>query len=262
MPEGGGLTHRSASPAGSSGGRKPRVALFVTCLVDLLFPRVGMAAVKVLRRLGVEPEFPAGQTCCGQPAFNAGYRREARAVARHFLDVFEGYDFVVTPSGSCACMARESFPGLFEDQPSLRERAASLGHRTFELTQFIVQVLKAPSAGGRFPRSVTYHDSCHGLRGLALGDGPRRLLRAVEGIDFRELADPEVCCGFGGTFSVKYPEISMAMARDKIARIEATGAEFVTATDSSCLMHLGGALERAGSRVRTIHLAEVLAGED
>ena len=239
--------------------RPRRVALFVTCLVDLFFPRAGVAAVKVLRRLGVEPEFPEAQTCCGQPAFNSGYRREARALAEHFLDVFEPFDALVAPSGSCASMVHEHYPALFAGEPALAERFRALAGRTYELSQFVTEVLRAESTGARFERAVTYHDSCHGLRSLGVRDGPRRLIRAVEGIDFRELPDSETCCGFGGTFSVKYPAISKAMAEDKIERIESTGAGFVVATDASCLMHLGGALERRGSRVRPLHLAELLA---
>jgi len=239
--------------------RPRRVALFVTCLVDVFFPEVGAAAVRLLRRFGIEPEFPEAQTCCGQPAFNAGFHRDARAVARTFLDVFEPFEAVVAPSGSCASMVHEHFPGLFSGDGALRERVAGLANRTYELSQFLTEVLCVESTGARFPHSVTYHDSCHSLRSMGVKDGPRRLLRAVEGLDLRELVDSEVCCGFGGTFSVKFPEISAAMAEDKIARIEATGAEFVAATDSSCLMHVGGALARRGSRVRTIHLAEILA---
>jgi len=241
------------------GPRHGRVALFVTCLVDLFSPRIGLAAVKLLRRLGVEPDFPAAQTCCGQPAFNAGYRHEARGLARRFLEVFEQYDWLVAPSGSCAAMVREHYPALFREDQELGRRFSALGHRTLELSQFLTEVCQVASTGARFPHAVTYHDSCHALRSLGVREGPRRLLRSVEGIDFRELPDSEVCCGFGGTFAVKFPEISLAMADDKIARIESTGAEFVVATDGSCLMHLGGALARRGSPVRTLHLAEVLA---
>jgi L-lactate dehydrogenase complex protein LldE len=241
------------------GARRGRVALFITCLVDLFSPRIGLAAVKVLRRLGIEPEFPPAQTCCGQPAFNAGYRREARDVARHFLEVFERYEWLVAPSGSCASMVREHYPALFRDEPELERRFSALGHRTHELSQFITDVLGIGSTGARFPHAVTYHDSCHSLRSLGVREGPRRLLRSIEGIDLRELPDSEVCCGFGGTFAVKFPEISVSMAEDKIGRIESTGAEFVVATDASCLMHLGGALARKGSRVRPLHLAEILA---
>ncbi len=253
---------REGPDAGVPGGRpRPRrAALFITCLSDLLFPRVALATAEVLRRLGVEPVFPEDQTCCGQPAFNAGYRREARAIARHFIEVFEPHELVVAPSGSCVSMVREHYPGLFDDDPEYRERALALGSRTFELSQFITRVLGLERTGARFPHSVVYHDSCHALRGLGLRDEPRRLLRAVEGIDLRELPASDTCCGFGGVFSVKFPEISLAMCEDKIARIESTGAEFVVATDSSCLMHIAGALERRGSPVRTLHLAEVLAG--
>ena len=243
------------------GGRpRRRAALFITCLSDLFFPRIALATAEVLRRLGVDVEFPEGQTCCGQPAFNSGYRREARAVAGHFMDVFEPYEFVVAPSGSCVSMVREHYPHLFEDQPEEKARALDLAGRTFELSQFITRVLGVESTGARFPHSVVYHDSCHSLRSLGLREEPRRLLRAVEGIDLRELPGSETCCGFGGLFSVKFPEISLTMCADKIERIESTGAEFVVATDASCLMHIGGALEKKGSKVKTLHIAEVLAG--
>ncbi len=241
-----------------SSSSPPRAALFITCLVDLFFPQVGLAAARLLRRLGVDIEFPGKQTCCGQPAYNAGYVREPRAVALHFLEVFESCQFVVAPSGSCVSMVREHYPDLFSEEADLRERFSSLAHRTFELSEFITEVLGLESTGSRFPHKVTYHDSCHTLRGLGLRESPRRLIRAVEGIELLELPDAETCCGFGGIFAVKYPEISMAMLGDKIRRIEETGAEFVVATDTSCLMHIGGALERRGSSVRTLHLAELL----
>jgi len=236
-----------------------RAALFITCLADVIFPRVALATARVLDRLGVEPVFPERQTCCGQPAFNAGYRPEARATARHFIEVFEPHEWIVAPSGSCVAMVRDHYPELFEGDPVWGPRARSVAARTFELTQFLIDVLRIESTGARFPHRVTYHDSCHSLRHLGLRDGPRRLIREVRDIDFVELPDSDVCCGFGGVFSVKYPKISAAMCEDKIARIESTGAEFVVATDASCLMNMGGALERRGSRVRTLHIAELLA---
>jgi len=249
-----------APPAGNEDSRPRRAALFITCLVDLLFPRVGMAAADLLRRLGVEVDFPDRQTCCGQPAFNAGYFREARAMARHFLQVFEPYPFIVAPSGSCVAMVRDHYPELFRKDPELGERFRSLGRRTHELSQFITEVLGLESVEARFPHRVTYQDSCHSLRGLGLREGPRRLIRAVGDIEFLELPGSDSCCGFGGVFSVKHPDISLAMVRDKIRRIEETGAEFVVATDASCLLHIGGALQRRGSSIRTLHLAELLAG--
>jgi L-lactate dehydrogenase complex protein LldE len=238
--------------------RPRRAALFITCLGDLLVPRVPLATARILDRLGVEPVFVEEQTCCGQPAFNAGYRDEARRVARHFIEVFEGHDFVVAPSGSCVAMIRDHYPELFEGDPFL-ERAREIASRTFELTEFLTDVLRVEGTGARFPHRVTYHDSCHGLRHLGLREGPRRLIRSVEGIDFVELPSSDSCCGFGGVFSVKYPEISMAMCEDKVGRIESTGAEFVIATDASCLMNMGGALERRGARARPLHIAELLA---
>jgi L-lactate dehydrogenase complex protein LldE len=245
--------------ASSLGADRPRrAALFITCLADVLFPRVALSAARVLDRLGVEPVFPEGQTCCGQPAFNAGYRDEARRVARHFIEVFEPHEWVVAPSGSCVAMVRDHYPELFEGDPLL-DRARALAARTFELTEFLTGVLRAEGTGARFPHRVTYHDSCHGLRNLGLREGPRRLIRSVGGIDLVELPGSDSCCGFGGVFSVKYPAISMAMCDDKVARIEATGAEFVIATDASCLMNMGGALERRGARARPLHIAELLA---
>jgi L-lactate dehydrogenase complex protein LldE len=220
---------------------------------------VGIATARVLRRHGVEPVFPAAQTCCGQPAFNAGYRDEARAAARHFLKVFEPYEAVVAPSGSCTAMVHEGYPLLFEGE--MRRRFEALAARTFELTQFLLDVLGSPPPGVRFPHRVTYHDSCHSLRSLGLRDGPRRLIRSVEGVELVDLPSSETCCGFGGLFSMKYPAISVAMTEDKVQAIESTGAEFVVATDSSCLLQIAGVLERRKSRVRPLHLAQLLAGE-
>jgi L-lactate dehydrogenase complex protein LldE len=242
-----------------TGSFKGRASIFITCLVDFLFPQVGEAMVRVLRRLGVEVDFPAAQTCCGQPAFNAGFRREAREVALHFLRVFEASEVVVSPSGSCVAMVREFYPELFHDDPEMARRFRELGHRTFEFSQFLTERLGVTAFPGRCGRSVTWHDCCHSLRGLGIREGPRRLIKSLEGIDFRELPDAEVCCGFGGLFSVKFPSISCAMLDDKLACVERTGAERLVASDASCLMHLGGGLKRRGSKVQAQHLAELLA---
>jgi L-lactate dehydrogenase complex protein LldE len=236
-----------------------RVSLFVTCLVDQLFPKVGMAMVEVLERLGYTVDFPENQTCCGQPAFNSGYRAEARAVARHFLDVFQEAEYIVTPSGSCASMAGHHFAELFQKEPETLERARALGQRVWEFSKFLVEVAGVEDVGARLEEVVTFHDGCHALRELGVRDQPRRLLARVRGLELREMQPAEECCGFGGTFSVKFAELSGAMARTKIEAILRTGARAVVSTDSSCLMQIQGALSRDGSPVRTMHLAEVLA---
>lgn len=238
-----------------------RAALFVTCLVDQLFPAAGEATVTVLRRLGVSVEFPAGQTCCGQVAFNDGFWEEARPLARRHLDIFEHADAVVAPSGSCAAMVREFYPMLLRDEPGLMERVRAVGHRTYELSQFLVDVLGIDDAGARFPHRVAYHPSCHGLRALGLREQPLRLLRKVRDLEIRPLQGAEECCGFGGMFAVKFESLSSAMLETKIRAIEESGAHYVTATDASCLMHIGGALSRRASPIRPIHLAEILAAQ-
>jgi L-lactate dehydrogenase complex protein LldE len=228
-----------------------RVSLFVTCIVDQLFPNVGIAMAEVLERAGCEVEFREQQTCCGQPAFNSGYRDEARAVAEHFLKTFEGAENIVVASGSCCSMISHHFAELF---PHGRHVPP-----VWEFSQFLTDVLKIEDVGASFDGLVTYHDSCHALRDLKIKEGPRKLLHNVRRLRFVEMEPAEECCGFGGTFSVKFPEISGAMARTKIEAIERTGAGTVVSIDSSCLMQLQGALSRAGSRIRTMHLAEVLA---
>lgn len=240
---------------------KIRVALFVTCLGDQFFPQVGESVVKVLRRLGVEVTFNPAQTCCGQPAFNTGYRDEARAVARRVLDLLEGADYVVAPSGSCSTMVRVFYPELFEDNHVLEARARQLGGRFYEFSEFLVKVLKKDDVGAHFPHRVTYHDSCHLLRELGVSDEPRRLLRAVRGLDLVEMQDLKLCCGFGGTFSVKFPEVSVGMGMDKLRAAAGTEAEYLVANDSGCLMHLAGLIHRQGLPIKTIHLAELLAQE-
>jgi L-lactate dehydrogenase complex protein LldE len=237
----------------------PRVSLFVTCIVDQLFPKVGLAMADVLERLGYTVDFPEAQTCCGQPAFNSGYRAEARTVARHFLDVFESAEAIVVPSGSCTSMVTHHYPELFHKEPATLERVSGLSARIYEFSTFLTDVAKVEDVGARLDDVVTFHDGCHALRELGIKSSPRRLLSHVRGLELREMSPAEECCGFGGTFSVKFAELSGAMARTKIEAIERTGAKTVVSLDPSCLMQIQGALSRAGSPIRTMHLAEVLA---
>jgi L-lactate dehydrogenase complex protein LldE len=236
-----------------------RVSLFVTCIVDQLFPRVGMAMAEVLERAGCTVDFPEGQTCCGQPAFNSGYREEAREVGRHFLDVFSEAEYIVVPSGSCTSMITHHYADLFQKEPERLAQALRIAPRVYEFTQFLLEVQRVEDVGARFDAVATYHDSCHALRELKIKDGPRRLLSHVRGLTLREMDPPEECCGFGGTFSVKFPEISGGMARTKIDAIVRTGADTVISIDSSCLMQIQGAMLHEGREIRAMHLAEVLA---
>jgi len=239
------------------------VSLFITCLVDQMFPDVGEAMVATLRRLGVEVSFNDAQTCCGQVAFNTGYRPEARSMAEHMLTVFERdrSDFIVAPSGSCTAMVRNFYGELFHgsDNDKWGDMLARVRPRLREFSEFIVNELGVEDVGASFPHRVTYHDACHLLRELGISQQPRRLIRAVRDIDLIEMEAPETCCGFGGTFSVKYGEISNAILQEKLIRIINSGAEFVIANDSSCLMQIAGGLSRANSPVKTMHLAELLA---
>jgi len=239
---------------------RPRVALFVTCLVDLYRPTVGFAAIKLLEDAGCEVEVPRAQTCCGQPAYNSGDRATTKALARSILDAFGGFDYVVVPSGSCGGMLRHHLPHLFDDDPNLRERAAALGERTWELVSFLTEVMGVERVASHYSGLATYHDSCSGLRELGIKAQPRALLRSVDGLELREMAEPEVCCGFGGTFCVKYPEISTRMVADKAADIASTGADTLLAGDLGCLLNMAGRLSREGRAVRVRHIAEVLAG--
>jgi L-lactate dehydrogenase complex protein LldE len=229
-----------------------RVALFITCVNDAVFPAAGIATVKLLERLGVEVDFPAGQTCCGQPQFNTGYRRESEPLVRRTARVFEGYEYVVTPSGSCAAMVRQHYPRLGG------ARGEELAARTYELTEFLVDVLGVTDVGAYFPHTVTYHPSCHGVRLLGLGDRPRRLLAAVEGLELRELPGGEECCGFGGTFAIKNADVSTAIGQDKATSALSTGASVLCGVDNSCLMHICGILRRQDAPMRTVHIAEIL----
>jgi L-lactate dehydrogenase complex protein LldE len=233
-------------------------ALMITCLGDVFFPDVGVAAVKLLRRLGVTVDFPAAQTCCGQPHFNSGFHDDARALARHTIEAFAKAPLVVTPSGSCAAMVKLEYPELFHDDPVWHARAVNLANRTRELSDFLVNVLKIEDVGARFDGKVTYHMACH-LRGLGLVTEPIRLIQKVRGLQFIPLERYDECCGFGGSFAVRYPGISGAMVTDKAAFVEKTAVDAVIATDAGCLMNIGGCLNRKASKVRIMHLAELLA---
>ncbi len=238
---------------------RKRVALFTTCLGDQFFPRTVECAVEVLERLGAEVEFNPAQTCCGQPAFNTGYREEARAVAARNLDLFQDAEYVVAPSGSCTSMVRVFYQELFAGDPKLQERARQLASKFFEFSEFLVKVLGADDVGAAFPHRVAYHDACHLLRELGIESEPRKLIRAVRGLQLVEMQDNRLCCGFGGTFSVKFPEVSVAMAEDKVRAATEAGAEYLVANDSGCLMHLAGYIHRQGLPLKTMHLAELLA---
>lgn len=237
-----------------------RVTLFMQCIVDSCFPQVGEAMVAVLERQGLTLEYPADQTCCGQPAFNAGYRNEATRLARRFLDVFEDAECIVCPSGSCVHMVRHHYRELFAKEPRLLARAERVGARTFEFTEFLVDVLGVTDVGASWHGDVTYHDSCHLLRGLGVKDQPRALLAAVRGLNLIEMTRSDECCGFGGTFSAKYPEISEALLETKLANIQATGAGAVVGCDMGCLMHMQGMIRRRELPIGVHHIAEILAG--
>jgi L-lactate dehydrogenase complex protein LldE len=241
---------------------KLRVALFITCLADQFFPQVGECVVKILRRLGADVVFNPAQTCCGQPAFNAGYREEARAVAGRMLELFDGADYVVVPSGSCTSMVRVFYPELFADDPDRLRKATELRDRFFEFSEFLVEILQVEDVGARFPHRVAYHDSCHLLRELGVEEQPRKLLRKVRDIDLVEMQDYKLCCGFGGTFAVKFPEVSAAMGEDKLRAASQAGAEYLVASDAGCLMHLAGLIHRQGLPLKTLHLAELLAQQE
>ena len=235
------------------------VTLFVQCLVDTIYPEVGEAMVQVLLNLGTTVHCPTDQTCCGQPAFNSGYRSQARAVAQHFIEVFENSEIIVCPSGSCVDMVRHHYPELFRDAPRWLQRAQKLAARTFEFTEYLVDVLGVDDLGASYRGKVTYHDSCHLLRGIGVKEQPRRLLRNVAGVEFIEMNDSERCCGFGGTFSVKYPQISTAMVAEKTDNIIKSGADTVVGCDMGCLMNIQGMLSRLGSPIKVKHIAQVLA---
>ncbi len=237
-------------------------SLFVTCVVDQFFPDVGESAVRVLRRHGVSVDFDADQTCCGQPAFNTGYWKEARPLAKRFLDSYEGVDYVVMPSGSCASMVRVFYRELFHDNPEMLRRAADVGSHVFELSEFLVDVIGVESEPQQTPSSatkrVTYHEACHLRRELGATTQARKLIGGMPGVELAEMEQSEVCCGFGGTFAVKYADISGVMLEEKLAHISGSGADAVVACDITCLMHIGGGLEKRGIPIQPIHLASLL----
>lgn len=243
---------------------RPTATLFIQCLVDTLSPEAGDAMVRVLEKLGVRMHYPPDQTCCGQPAFNSGYRREAAKAARRFLDIFDNSEVIVCPSGSCVHMVRHHYLDLFQNDSAMLARAKMVAARTYEFTEYLVDVLgvtdPGEQLGTRFDGTVTYHDSCHLARGLGIRTQPRQLLENIPGLTLVEMDESDRCCGFGGTFSVKYPEISTAMVDDKVETILATGARAVVGCDVSCLMNIQGRLSRLGSEVKVLHMAELLAG--
>ncbi len=239
---------------------RPLVGLFVTCLVDLFRPSVGFASIKLIEAAGCTVDVPAAQTCCGQPAYNSGDRKDTKAIARQVIAAFEPYDYVVAPSGSCTGMLKVHYPELFADEPDWRARAEAFSEKTFELVSFLVDVRGMKAVDAAFNGTITYHDSCSGLRELGIRNQPRRLLKSVAGLSVTELKDADVCCGFGGTFCVKYPDISNAIVERKTARITESGAGTLLAGDLGCLLNMAGKLKREGSAVQTRHVAEVLAG--
>ena len=240
-----------------------KVSLFITCLIDQLCPNVGVATVEVLRRAGCEVTFDDRQTCCGQPAFNTGYRSEAVKFAKRFIEIFEesDSDAIVSPSGSCTAMVKH-FYELFPEDENWRTRAEAIAAKTYEFSSFLVNVLKIEDVGAKFSGKLTWHDACHGLRDLKIKNEPRKLLQNVAGAEFVEMPNADACCGFGGTFSVKYPEISVAILDNKIESIEKSNVEAVISCDSSCLMQIGGRLSRNGSKVKAMHIAEILAQQE
>lgn len=239
---------------------KPSVGLFVTCLADLFRPTVGFAAAKLIEDAGCALHVPMAQTCCGQPAYNSGDRQDARALAEQTIEAFEGFDYVVAPSGSCAAMLKKHYPGLFKGDAIWERRADAFSGKVHELVSFLTDVMKVTSVSSDFAGTVTYHDSCSGLRELGVKEQPRALLTSIAGVTLSEMKDSEVCCGFGGTFCVKYPDISNAIVEKKTATISETGADVLLAGDIGCLMNMAGKIRREGGRTEVRHVAEVLAG--
>ena len=240
--------------------KSPLVGLFVTCLVDLFRPSIGFAAIKLLKDAGARVEVPESQTCCGQPAYNSGDRADAKALARAVIETFERFDYVVAPSGSCAGMLKVHYPDLLADDPAFAPRARMLADKSFELTSFLVEVLGVDRVEAGFGVTVTYHDSCSNLRELKVRDAPRRLLASVHGLALSEMEETEVCCGFGGAFSIKYPDIANAIVEAKVRNIAKSGAACLLAGDLGCLLQIAGKLSRIGSSVECRHVAEALAG--
>jgi len=240
---------------------QPDIALFVTCLVDLMRPSVGFASVALLEDAGCRVSVPRGQTCCGQPAYNNGDDKHAREIAERVITAFESFDYIVVPSGSCAGMLKKHYPKIFIADPAWRQRADDFAERCYELTSFLVDIMDYQPGDVSFTGNATYHDSCSGLRELEIKQQPRQLLGTVAGLNLVEMQDAEVCCGFGGTFCVKYPDISVKMVSDKVANIERTGADTVLSGDVGCLLNIAGRLKRQGNNVKVLHVAEVLAGK-
>ena len=239
---------------------KKRVALFVTCLVDLIRPSIGFAAVKLLEEAGCTVEVPRAQTCCGQPAYNSGDRANAKALARQAIDSFAGFDYVVVPSGSCGGMIKIHYPALFADEPAMLAKARDLAARSFELISFLVDVLKVERLAASYDGVATYHDACSGLRELGIKEQPRKLLAGLAGLSLKEMRDCETCCGFGGTFAIKYGDISDKIVGEKAVNIVNSGADTLLAGDLGCLLNMAGKLERLGKKVKIRHVAEILAG--
>jgi L-lactate dehydrogenase complex protein LldE len=236
-----------------------KVSLFIPCTVDIMMPEIGVASFRLLSRLGVSPVFHEGQTCCGQPLFNAGYRDQAKRAARHFIEVFGDDPCVVSPAGSCVAMVKHRYPELLADEPSWHRRATELAGRVFELSQFLVDTLGVTDVGASFDGKVTYHESCHILRGLGVSDQPRKLIASVRGAQFVELSSANACCGFGGEFSVAFPEISEAMVKDKAGNFLSSGADVLLLSEPGCLLNLDGYLHRNHPGKRAMHLASFLA---
>ena len=235
------------------------ITLFIQCLVDTMYPEVGQAMVRLFEKLGISVEIPLDQTCCGQPAFNSGYRKEAKIAAKRFITIFETAEVIVCPSGSCVDMVKHQYPGLFTDGSHWQERAKTVSAKIFELTEYLVDVIEVEDVGARFQGKVTYHDSCHLLRNLGVADQPRRLIANVRDTQLVEMKNSEKCCGFGGTFSVKYPDISTAILEEKVDNIVAAEVDAVVGCDISCLMNIQGMLSRRKSHIKIMHIAELLA---
>ena len=244
----------------SAGSQPIQVALFVTCLVDIFRPTIGFAAIKLLEDAGCEVSVPISQTCCGQPAWNSGDREDTTKIAKQVIEAFEQYEYIIAPSGSCAGMLKLHYPQLFADNPQWNERAQAFGAKVHELTSFLTDILGVTRVSAKYPAKVTYHDSCAGLRELGISHQPRQLLQTVEGLSLREMPESEACCGFGGTFAVKYSDISNSIVSKKTASIEEAAPEVLLAGDLGCLMNMAGKLKRQGSKIAVRHVAEVLSG--
>lgn len=244
-----------------SKGGQVHTSLFATCVVDQLYPEVGVSVVKVLRRLGIKVDFPKNQTCCGQALFNSGFTQEARKLALRTLDIFDNSEYIVIPSGSCTAMVRIFYPQLFHQDPIRLKQAKSLAKRVFEFSEFLVNILGVTNIGSEFQGKIAYHPSCHLLRELEITKEPITLLEQLEGAELVPIKDAETCCGFGGTFSVKYPEISEGMLDNKVRNVTETCAQVLTACDTSCMMHISGAISRRNIDIKSVHLAQLLAGD-